>query len=156
MSTFPNFLNTIYSFCKRNKYGPAVVSPVLFSRNYLLTEELSIKNSCCKYSISRYLNLPIDLNNWSPFPNTQSKSDFSHWPGYLNNVQLSEIRDIYEHWIPLALVVSGLNYLDNCVIAHTYCHYVQSNFYFMISCNLLLYGFGFYSGTVFCSLFNFL
>ena len=31
----------------------------------------------------------------------QSKSSLSHRPGYLNNVQLAEIKDLHRYFIPL-------------------------------------------------------
>ena len=54
-----------------SKYDPVVISPDLFSKNYTFTEDFSIKNFCgMTSSIQKYLNLPINLNNWSPLPNT--------------------------------------------------------------------------------------
>ena len=47
--------------------------------------------------MKRYLNLPINLNNWSPLPNIQSKSNLSYRPGDLKNVKLTEIREIRDH-----------------------------------------------------------
>ena len=72
-------------------------------------------------SIPRYLHWPIYWNNRSHLPNMQPKSNLSQWPGDLSNAQLTEIRDVNEHWITLnniTFVVGGLNYLDNYVIPY--------------------------------------
>ena len=47
--------------------------------------------------MKRYLNLPINLNNWFPLPNIQSKSNLSYRPGDLKNVKLTETREIHDH-----------------------------------------------------------
>ena len=80
-----------------SKYTTVVISPVLFSKNSRFTEEFSINNSFGKSSVLRYLNWPVNLNNWSPLADMQSKSNLSHIPGDLNNVQLTESRDIHKH-----------------------------------------------------------
>ena len=52
----------------------------------------------------------------------QSKLNLSHRPGDSNNVQLTETRDILDTSCCtisiIALEVSRLNYLDNCVIPY--------------------------------------
>ena len=45
------------------KYTPAVISPALFSKNFTFTDNFSVKASCGKSSIPRYLNLPLNSNN---------------------------------------------------------------------------------------------
>lgn len=51
-----------------NKYVSAVISPVLFCRRFCIYRPFSIKNSCGKSSIPRYLNFLINLNNWPVLP----------------------------------------------------------------------------------------
>ena len=43
-----------------NKYDPAVISPILYSKNFTFTEEFSTKNACGKFNIPRYLNCQIN------------------------------------------------------------------------------------------------
>ena len=51
-------------------YALTEISLVLFSKSLTLTEQFFLKHSYGKPSIPRYLNLPINLINWSPLPNT--------------------------------------------------------------------------------------
>ena len=58
----PSTLSTIS--VTDSKYGPAVISTDLFSKNYTFTEDFSINNFCGKTSsIQKYLNWPINSNN---------------------------------------------------------------------------------------------
>ena len=46
-----------------------------------------------KSSASRYLDLPVNVNNWwSPLHNMQSKSIAFHKPGHINNGQFTDTR----------------------------------------------------------------
>ena len=71
--------------------------PALYSRNSTFIEELSIKNSFGKTFTRTYLNLPINLRNLSTLPNIQCKSDLLSRPRDLNNVQVTDIKDVHKH-----------------------------------------------------------
>ena len=73
------------------KYVPAVIFPVLFSRNFTFIEDFYTK-------ISKF---PNKFKQLVPLPNRQSKSNLSQRPGDLNNDQVTDIRDIHDHCIPL-------------------------------------------------------
>ena len=65
-----------------------------------LKRDFQLRKSCGKYSIPRYLNFTVNVNNWSPLLNTQSKPNLIHRPAVLDNVQITEMRDIHELWTP--------------------------------------------------------
>ena len=44
------------------------------------------------------------LSNWSLLPYMKPESNLSQRLGYLSNAQVTEIRDIPNHWIPLDLL----------------------------------------------------
>ena len=96
-STGPNLLNTNFNFCNAR----TVYFSLLLSKNSTFIEIFSIKNPCGKSSIPRYLNLPIKLYNWFPLVKMESNRNLFPRPGDLNNVQLTEIRDIHEQCEPL-------------------------------------------------------
>ena len=49
----------------------------------------------------RYLSFPNNVNEWFHLSNMQPKSNLSHIPGDLNNMQVTDITDVHEDCIPL-------------------------------------------------------
>ena len=99
-----------------NKYNPAVTSHVLLT---VFCQEFLRQIFHPKRSKFAY-----QQNKLSPLPNMESELNLSHKFGASNNVQLTVTREMHEHCILLAaprliiiLVVSCLNYPDNCVIS---------------------------------------
>ena len=99
----PNCWQSLTISVKDTRYGPAVISYVLLFTNSTFIDKFSIKNSCDKSSISRHLQLLMDLNKRSPLCNIQSESKESHMLLELSNVQQTDISDMHVHCIPLEI-----------------------------------------------------
>ena len=104
------------------EYNPAVTSPVLFSRNSTFIK-VFYQEFLRQIFHPKRSKFAYQQNKLSPLPNMESELNLSHKFGASNNVQLTVTREMHEHCILLAaprliivLVVSCLNYPDNCVI----------------------------------------